>query len=223
MNPIQYFLDWLCKVINPIIAIFIGTLLLKTLCIPIYTIRFENYFIKDRIKYFTKSINQRSERKKCRKQMYNYLDIKKWTYLLMLYFIEFTLILFFLKAIHGFENKTILWFQINEVDGTYYLPLLYLLTLIIIEILNLNDLNYKSKSERNAQLLVSAGIITLLYVSSKSVISGIVIYWCISSVYSLVIKKILLQKRIKRRLEKEYANVYLDKIYKMLNKEGYYE
>lgn len=217
MNPIQFFLQWICKVSNPILGIGFGTIFIKSVCLPIYIIRYENSCVKKMVKKYTRSIQQRTERKKSKREMYRYLNVKKLSYSCFIYGIEFTVILLFLRAINTLNNSQTLWFKINEVDRTSVLSYIYLGILVLVEAINFQK---GSKIEEVMQIIISGIMVVLLFQTSKTVVAGIVIYWCIANLYNLLIRKIILQGKVERWVEKEYSPVYLESVYNLIKKEG---
>lgn len=216
VNPIQFFLEWICKALNPVFGIGIGTIFIKSVCLPIYIIRYENSCVKTRVRKYIRGIQKRAERKKSKKEMYQYLNVKKLSYSCVIYGIEFMVILMFLRAISGLNNTHEFWFKINEVDRTSLLSYIYLAVLVFGEIINFQK---GSKVEEVMQVIISAILVVLLYRTSQTVAAGVVIYWSISSLYSLFIQKVILQGKIEKRVEKEYTPVYLESVYNLIRKE----
>lgn len=216
VNPIQFFLEWICKALNPVFGIGIGTIFIKSVCLPIYIIRYENSCVKTRVRKYIRGIQKRAERKKSKKEMYQYLNVKKLSYCCVIYGIEFMVILMFLRAISGLNNTHEFWFKINEVDRTSLLSYIYLAVLVFGEIINFQK---GSKVEEVMQVIISAILVVLLYRTSQTVAAGVVIYWSISSLYSLFIQKVILQGKIEKRVEKEYTPVYLESVYNLIRKE----
>ena len=171
---------------------------------PIYIIRYENSCVKTMVRKYTRGIQKRAERKKSKKEMYQYLNVKKLSYSCFIYGIEFTVIVMFLKAISALNNTQEFWFKINEVDRTSLLSYIYLAVLVLGEIINFQK---GSKVEEVMQIIISIILVVLLYRTSQTVVAGIVIYWSISSLYSLFIRKVILQGKIEKRVEKEYTTV----------------
>lgn len=192
MNPIQFFLNWLCYELNPIIAIVLSTIIIKSICIPIYFIRYVNSSMKGQIKAFTKNYKERKERVFITKELNQYFGIKSRRYLFGLYGIELTILLLYLGAIHNMDNIQVLWFRINSIDDTDYLSLVYLFIISINEIINFRK--YETKLEWTIQIIVSILLVILLFTTSKGVITGVVIYWCCACVYNTILRKFVLNR-----------------------------
>lgn len=192
MNPIQFFLNWLCYKLNPIIAIIFSTIIIKSICIPIYYIRYVNSRMKGQIKAFTKNYKGRKERRAVTKKLNQFFGVKNWRYLFGLYIIELSILLLYLGAIHNMDNIQILWFRINSIDGTNCLSLIYLFIISINEIINFRK--YETKLEWIIQITVSILLVILLFVTSKGVVAGVVIYWCCACVYNTILRKLFFHR-----------------------------
>lgn len=192
---------------NPIIAIILLTVMIKLCCLPIYTIRYKNSCVKDSIRKYINTIEKKEERKRKRKIISNLLDVKKWTFSFSLYVIEIFVIILFLRAIESLANN-IFWFNINLIDTTNILSYIYLIVLILVEIVGIQK--NASKLELVMQLIISFIVVILMYKTSKTVVSGVVIYWCASSIYTVILRRFLLENTIKKKIEKEYNTNYLE-------------
>lgn len=170
------------------------TLIIKTLCVPIYIIRFKNYKLKQILQNSIEKLSLDKEQKKTLKKSRNYLNeyigLKSKKLMFFLFIIELILLILLINKIRTVKPINILWFNLQRND--ILLSIFYILILIINELTYIKNTDDKHKK---FQYIFSFLAVILLGYISFSIKASILIYLIVSVTFNIFIN-ICLEKLI---------------------------